>query len=63
MCFSALLISYAFWGPISGVMNTLLWYADSKDVEIAYMAEMRLVLGLSTGIPALVIAACTYDLI
>lgn len=51
---------YAFWGPLSGIMNTLLWYADSKDVEIEYMAEMRLVLGLSGGIPAIVIAVCIY---
>jgi len=60
MCFSAFIIVYAFWGPISGIMNTLLWYADSKDVEISYMAEMRLVLGLSTGIPAIILAFCQY---
>ena len=63
MCFSALVISYAFWAPISGIINTLLWYADSKDVEIAYMAEMRLALGLSTGIPAIVLATCEYGLL
>jgi hypothetical protein len=60
MCSISLVAVYTFWGPISGIMNTLLWYADSKDVEISYMAEMRLLLGLSTGIPALVIAGCEY---
>lgn len=60
MCSVSLVAVYTFWGPISGIMNTLLWYADSKDVEIAYMAEMRLFLGLSVGLPALVIAGCEY---
>lgn len=63
MCFSSLVVAYTFWGPLSGLMNTLLWYADSKDVELDYMAEMRLLLGLSAGIPALVIGACQQGLL
>ena len=55
-----LVIFTAFWGPLAGIFNTLLWYADSKDVEVAYMPEMRLFLGLSGGTPALLIAGCQY---
>ena len=63
MCFSFLGVATAVWTPIAGITNTLLWYADSKDVEIAYMAEVRLILGLSVGFPALILAACKYGLI
>lgn len=63
MCFYTFGLFYAFWGPLAGIINTVLWYADSKDVEIPYMAEMRLVLGLSMGIPAILLAACTYGFI
>jgi len=63
MCFEQLIFAYTIWGPVSGVMNTLLWYADSKDKTIRYMAEMRLLLGLSTGVPGFIIALCTYNLV
>jgi len=62
MCFDTFVVVYAFWGPLSGIANTILWYADSKDREISYMAEIRLILGLSTGIPAIIIAYCEYFL-
>ena len=60
MCFSTFIVFYAFWGPLAGIGNTLLWYADSKDLEIDYMPEIRLLLGLSGGIPAILIAGCEY---
>jgi hypothetical protein len=50
--------STPFWGAIVGITTTILWYADSKDIDIAYMPEMRLVLGLSAGILALTAATC-----
>jgi hypothetical protein len=62
MCFDTLVVAYAFWGPLSGDGNTILWYADSKNRDVSYMPEMRLVLGLSAGLQALVIAYCEYFL-
>ena len=62
MCYDIFVLAYAFWGPLSGIANTVLWYADSKNVTVDYMPEMRLSLGLSTGIPAILIAYCEYFL-
>lgn len=60
MCLKLFVIGYAFWAPLATISNTLLWYADSKEITISYMAEMRLVIGLSGGIPALILATCKY---
>jgi hypothetical protein len=62
MCVIYVVVFSAFWGPIAGILNTILWYADSKDVEIEYMPEMRLVLGVSGSMFPLALAFCKYVL-
>lgn len=62
MCFIHLIIAAAFWGPIAAIGNTILWYADSKGIELEYMPEMRLILGITGSILPLTIAFCKYGM-
>lgn len=58
MCWAILPIYVTVTTPLAGLFSSTLWYLDSKDYELPYMAEMRYGAVLVTGIPALFLALC-----